>query len=229
MFGHTQCWSDVVHLKEVWFGRDCKGEERAEGITGRSWFGQIPPPVANPRMEYPKLEGSSSQPLAPYRATQTLTQYPALQRCWSCLCAERLPAACFPTELFWGPLYAWEYLKVILSIGVTLSFTFWRMLHCWYITAATLQKMTSAIGQQDVFCPRGLRSWNGLPRAAGMILSCQGSRCVGALLSDIGVGFAWCCMKPGVGLGDPSGSFSTCHKTAEYGCGGVEHKLSLLK
>lgn len=152
-------------------------------------------------MEYPKLEGSSSQPLAPYRATQTLTQYPALQRCWSCLCAERLPTACFPTELFWGPLYAWEYLKMIPSIGVTLSFTFWRMLRCWHITAAILQKMTSAtlqkmmtsaIGQQDVFCPRGLLTWTGLPRAAGMILSCQGSRCVGALLSPQHRG--WVCV-----------------------------------
>lgn len=183
------------------------------------------------RMEYTKLEGSLSP--APGSTQGHPNSNPALQRCFSCLCAEQLPAAHVPTELFRVALYEWKYLKIILSIEVT-------VLHVLEAAALLLHHGSTiaedefcnwTVGeaaQQDVFCPRGWWTWNGLPRAAGLILTCWNSWCVGALLSDIGVGFAWCCVKPGVGLSDPSESFPTWDVLWFYGCGGVEHKLSLL-
>lgn len=62
------------------------------------------------------------------------------------------------------------------------------------------------VGVRERLCTGRLWAWNGL----------QGSGHSSELpelrehwLSDVEIGFGWCCVEPGVGLGDPCGSLPT--------------------
>ena len=58
------------------------------------------------------------------------------------------------------------------------------------------------LGVRDRGCTRGWWAWNGLPRA----VSCESSRSVWTLLSNIGPGFGVVLCGAGVGLSDTCGS-----------------------
>jgi len=65
------------------------------------------------------------------------------------------------------------------------------------------------LDNRKMFCLRGWWAWNSLPRAVGTAPSCWSSRSVGTALSDIGFGFGWSYVEPGVGLDGPYGFIPT--------------------
>lgn len=88
--------------------------------------------------------------------------------------------------------------------GVKIALFVTAVLWCGYVTVsrkegAVLQEVRLGIRRR--FCTRGWSGkWHSLPRAFDVALCCQSSRSIWAMLSSTGLGFGWCCVKPGVGI-----------------------------